>query len=96
MSRFNQHQEGDDSVRGERKNAVNLLTVKEAAGMLKLSKSLIYEMVEAGELPHVKIRSAIRFVEADLDAFICENRIEANRRKPLRAPHRGKLNHIEL
>lgn len=69
---------------------MKLLTVKEAAGMLKLSKSLVYEMVEAGELPHIKIRSAIRFVEADLDAYISENRVESNGRKPQRAPFQSK------
>ena len=74
---------------------MKLLTVKEAAGMLKLSKSLVYEMVEAGELPHIKIRSAIRFVEADLDVFISENRVEGMKqeRKPA---HRPKLRHIKL
>ena len=75
---------------------MNLLTVKEAAGMLKLSQSLIYGMVEAGELPHVKIRSAIRFVEADLDAYISENRVTGDGRKPRRAPRRPKVQHMDL
>ena len=75
---------------------MTLLTVQETARMLRLSKSLIYEMVEAGELPHVKIRSAIRFVEADLDAYISENRVEANGKKPRRAARRPKLRHIKL
>ena len=75
---------------------MNLITVKEAARMLKLSKSLIYEMVEAGELPHVKIRSAIRFVESDLDTFIAQNRVAANGRKPRKSPRRPKLKHIKI
>ena len=73
---------------------MTLLTVKEAAGMLKLSKSLVYDMVEAGELPHVKIRSAIRFVEADLDAFITESRVEGGR-EPRTAP-KPKRRHIRI
>ena len=75
---------------------MNLLTVKEAARMLKLSKSLIYEMVEAGELPHVRFRSAIRFVETDLDAYISENRVEPNGNKQRRAPRRPRLKHIKI
>lgn len=43
---------------GSRKSA---LTVAEVAEMLNVSKRLVYQLVSAGEIPHFKVGSAVRF-----------------------------------
>jgi len=45
-----------------------LLTVPEAASMLRISKSAAYQMVAEGKLPSVRLRSMIRIPLAELRA----------------------------
>jgi excisionase family DNA binding protein len=40
--------------------APRLLTVKEAAAILKVSTATVYSMVERGELEHVRVSNSIR------------------------------------
>ena len=47
-----------------------LLTVPEVAELTKFSKSTIYKMVEKKQIPHVKINSAIRFLDAQINSFL--------------------------
>lgn len=47
-----------------------LLTVPEAARILKVSRSLIYQMIHTGELPSIAIRSIVRIRRRDLDQLI--------------------------
>jgi excisionase family DNA binding protein len=49
-----------------------LLTVPEAAAVLGLSRSLLYEMVTRGEVPSLKIGRARRIPVMALDTFIAE------------------------
>jgi excisionase family DNA binding protein len=42
-----------------------LVTVREAAEILKVSSATIYALVQRGELPHVRISNAIRIVLAN-------------------------------
>ena len=52
-----------------------LITVGEAAGMLRVSTATVYRLCEEGRLPHVRITThAIRFSSADLAAFVAEGR----------------------
>jgi excisionase family DNA binding protein len=39
-----------------------LLTVREAAAILKVSTATVYALVKRGELPHVRVSNAIRIV----------------------------------
>ena len=48
----------------------NLLTVREVAARLVVSRATVYKLVDRGELPHVRISNAIRIAPADLNAFI--------------------------
>jgi excisionase family DNA binding protein len=50
-----------------------LLTIDEVAALLKVPKSWIYQHVRksgSDRLPHVKLGKYLRFVEADVRAFI--------------------------
>lgn len=47
-----------------------LLTVREVAQRLKVSRATVYSLVARGKLPHVRVSNAIRFRRADLEAFI--------------------------
>jgi excisionase family DNA binding protein len=44
----------------------NLLTVAEAAAILKLSRATAYRLIESGELPAHRIGGSIRIHEAEL------------------------------
>lgn len=50
-----------------------LLTVKDVAERLKVSRSCIYQLVESGRIRHHRIglgRGAIRFTEEDLTEYL--------------------------
>jgi len=51
-------------------------TVKEAAMLLSLSRSLVYELINAGKLETIKIGRARRITSRQLEAYIlwCETR----------------------
>jgi excisionase family DNA binding protein len=51
-----------------------LLTPAEAAKLLSVRVSWIYEAVRAGRLPCVRIGRHIRFLRSDLEAFVREQR----------------------
>jgi excisionase family DNA binding protein len=44
--------------------ASSLLTVKEAAAVLRVCTATVYAMIERGELPHVRVSNSIRIVLA--------------------------------
>lgn len=58
----------------EEKDGPDMLafTVREVAAILRVCTATVYAMVERGELPHVRVRNAIRIVvtvsETALDA----------------------------
>jgi excisionase family DNA binding protein len=60
-----------------------LLKVEEAARRLSLSRTKVYELMESGELPSIKIGTARRIPRIALDEFIArqlpEHCIDASR-----------------
>lgn len=50
-----------------------LLDASEAARLLKVPRSTLYELVRSRELPHVKVGRALRFTRADLAIWIADN-----------------------
>ena len=60
-----------------------LLTVAEAAAILRLGRSTLYRLVEDGEIETVRIGRAVRFEATAVDDFIQRNR--TSQRGPLRA-----------
>lgn len=51
-----------------------LLRVDQVAEVLNISQSMVYKLVENGSLPHLRIGRAIRVVEAELEAWIEEQK----------------------
>ena len=52
-----------------------ILTPIEVADILKVSKSLVYEMIRQGKIPSVKFGRAVRVRMHDLEKFIVDNTI---------------------
>ena len=74
-----------------------LLTVKDVAERLSVSSSLIYQLVESGKLPVLRIgngRGAIRFSPQDIEAYLEECRVE--KQAPATRQRRPRLKHIKL
>ncbi len=57
-----------------------LLTPGEAARLLSVKTSWIYEAVRSRRLPHLKIGRHLRFLRSDLEAWVADQRVE---RRPL-------------
>ena len=47
-----------------------LLTVREAAEFLSISRSKLYEMMDNGELNFVKLGRCVRYRRSDLDQYL--------------------------
>lgn len=50
-----------------------LLDANEAARLMHVPRSTLYELVRSRGLPHVKVGRALRFTRADLGYWIAEN-----------------------
>ena len=49
-----------------------LLTIEEAAQQLSLGRSLLYEQLQRGTIPSVRIGRSRRIRRSDLEAFVAE------------------------
>jgi len=49
-----------------------LLNANEAARLLRVPRSTLYELVRSRGLPHVKVGRALRFTRADLAIWIAD------------------------
>jgi excisionase family DNA binding protein len=50
--------------------ADEILTIKEAAALLKLAEKTVYTMAQAGEIPAFKIRGQWRITRAEFDRWL--------------------------
>ena len=74
-----------------------LLTVREVSTRLRVSPSLVYQLVETGKLACHRIgtgRGAIRISFSDLEAYLQGCRSE--RQTPVPKPPRPRLKHLKL
>ncbi len=46
------------------------LTVAEVASMLRVSNMTVYRLINAGELPAVRVGKSYRLTEADVDRYL--------------------------
>ena len=53
-----------------------LLTADDAAELLRVRRSTVYELARNRRLPHVKVGRRVLFVRSDLAAWIVTNRVE--------------------
>jgi excisionase family DNA binding protein len=59
-----------------------LLTADEAARLLRVPRSTLYELVRSRGLPHIRIgERGLRFTRSDLDEWITENTYGTRRRR---------------
>jgi excisionase family DNA binding protein len=61
-----------------------LLTTREVARLLNISRSLTYELVVRGELPAVHVGGVLRFLPQDIDAFIHRSSAPPSRKRKRR------------
>jgi len=74
-----------------------LLTVREVAGILRVSASLVYQLVERGKLACHRIgnrNGAIRISAADVEEYLAQCRTERTEQTP--EPPRPRLKHLKL
>ena len=62
-----------------------LLTVEEVSSYLHIHPQTVYYMARKGELPVVRIRSAVRFDKLAIDKWI-QRQVDANEEKLLQLP----------
>ena len=62
------------------RNRDDLLSVRQVAELLKISSATVYSICEAGGLPHVRIKTAIRIERRALVEFIKQQRRTTTKR----------------
>lgn len=63
-----------ESLRGPSTLTEPLLDAREAADLLKVPRSALYELVRSRGLPHVRVGSrGLRFVRSDLARWVADN-----------------------
>jgi len=58
-------------------SAIELLTISEVAGVLKISKTGVWRLKDAGHLPFHKVGGSVRFSKSDLVSYLEKSRVEA-------------------
>ncbi len=53
----------------------SLLTLEEVAGMLRVSKTTVYRLVERREIPCWRVGRSLRFAHEDLTAYLRARRV---------------------
>jgi len=74
-----------------------LLDIKQAAEVLSISTSLVYQLVESGQLRAFRVgtgRGILRIRIEDIQAYLDDCQIETAE-EPMRAP-RPKLKHLRI
>ena len=74
-----------------------LLSVADVAELLNISQSLVYQIVDAGKIPFLRIgigRGSIRFQPADVKTYLDSCRVEKVAMQPPKM--RLRLKHIRL
>ena len=74
-----------------------MLSVRDVATKLGVSSALIYALVAEGKLVCYRIglgRGAIRFNDADVDAYLASCRVEGEERMP--CPPSPRLKHLKF
>jgi excisionase family DNA binding protein len=55
-----------------------LVSIKQAAAMLALSRSSIYLLMDSGELSPVRIGRSVRFTVEQLEQFVAERSVDSS------------------
>jgi excisionase family DNA binding protein len=68
------------SVQGSGPFAAPLLTVREVADVLRVSKMTVYRLIKTGELPAFRIGKNYRIRQPELEAFLAAGAINSDER----------------
>ena len=71
-----------------------MLTVKEVAEKIGLSRSKIYQLVKQRKISHYRVAGKISFAERDIDDYLSECRIEKGR--ATKSPPCRRLKHLNI
>ena len=85
------------SVGDHESTSEQLLSVADVAELLSISQSLVYQIVDAGKIPFLRIgigRGSIRFQPADVKTYLDSCRVEKVAMQPPKM--RLRLKHIRL
>jgi excisionase family DNA binding protein len=67
--------------------ALDLLTIADVCALFKVTKDWVYDEVEAGRLPHVKLgRKHLRFRRRDLESYLAHHLRPARPRREAGGP----------
>jgi excisionase family DNA binding protein len=61
-----------DPAQGPASAQAHFLTVGEVAAVLRVSNMTVYRLINAGEIPAVRVGRSFRLREADLDQYLAE------------------------
>jgi len=50
----------------------DVLTVPDMAQILEVSRSMVYNMVNSGQIPYVKVGSKTRFIKSQIEAWLAD------------------------
>jgi PTS system nitrogen regulatory IIA component len=59
---------------------INVFTIKDVAKALQLSTSTVYKYAETGKIPSIKIGTARRFLEKDIEEYVdtCKEQVSSS------------------
>ena len=66
------------------------LTVKDVAEILKVSRRLIYQLVQIGEIPHFRVGGAVRFEPHALSSWLREKMRQKGQEKAIDRAYRER------
>ncbi len=58
-------------------NKSKLLTVKEVADILRISRFSVYNLVKRGDLPALKILNKLRFSHQNIEDYLSKQKVNA-------------------
>ncbi|MFZ1009507.1 MAG: helix-turn-helix domain-containing protein [Candidatus Sulfotelmatobacter sp.] len=64
------------------------MTVEEVALLLNVSERLVYQLVSAGEIPHFRVGSAVRFEPKSLSTWLHEKLTQSRNKRAVKAIER--------
>ena len=56
-----------------------IMTVQEVAALLRISRYSVYNLVNKGELPAIKVLNKLRFSQEDVEQFLSTHRVNNTR-----------------
>jgi excisionase family DNA binding protein len=65
------------------------MTVGEVALILNVSQRLVYQLVSAGEIPHFRVGSAVRFEPKSLSTWLHEKLTQTGNKRAVKAIERN-------